>query len=76
MSYLLERLRNPITATDDMIEAADRIEALEAALRKIAGHDEYSIEDHEAAAHYKSEKGIWTTDEYLADAALAPEQDR
>ena len=53
------------------------------ALEKIAGIREYSPEDHANASRYKPDEGAWTTDEYLADRALAlieqpmhPEQKR
>lgn len=44
--------------------------ALRAVLEKISGRREYLSGDVEAAAHYKPEDGLWTIDEYLADAAL------
>lgn len=58
----------PIRAQILKLEA--EIERLRAALEKIAGRREYSHEDHERAARYKRDEGIWTTDEYLADVAL------
>ena len=53
-----------------IMEQRARIEALKAALRKIAGRDEYAKEDYAASTKYKLDEGMWTVDEYLADAAL------
>ena len=40
---LVERLRNKYASVQDAIEGAERIEELEAALRKIAKHDTQAI---------------------------------
>jgi hypothetical protein len=53
-----------------LCDAAEEIERLRAALEKIAGRREYERADYEAAARYRPEEGVWTVDEYLADAAL------
>ncbi len=65
MSDLVKRLRDydRTTAATDMVEAAARIEALEAALHKI---DDITI-DHTAMGIARKA---------LARAALAPEQDK
>jgi hypothetical protein len=54
------------TATSQPTDAARE------ALEKISGRREYDATDHENAARYKPGEGRWTTDEYLADAALGP----
>lgn len=41
------------------------------ALEKISGARDYTGEDYAVSAHYKSDEGLWTVDEYLADVALA-----
>lgn len=51
--------------------AEDENRRMRAALEKIAGVREYDAEDHVEAASYKPSGGDWTTDEYLADAALS-----
>lgn len=56
---------------DRAIAAEVRCKTLMLALEKISGAREYDPEDHRRAATYKREEGVWTTDEYLADAALA-----
>lgn len=40
------------------------------ALMKISGRAEYDPQDGRRASQYKRDEGLWTTDEYLADAAL------
>ena len=69
MSDLVERLRDydRTTAATDMVEAADRIEALEAALQKIANPSTVAGM-HEQDRDRKLRE--------IARAALAPEQDK
>jgi len=54
-----------------IVKAVNNHDALVSVLEKIAGKREYEPADHEAAARYKREEGLWTTDEYLADSILA-----
>ncbi len=82
MTDIVERLRgyNPPDRTldgqrymaVDIQEAADEIERLRAALEKIAGRREYERADYDTYAKYKTDEGLWTFDEYVADAALPP----
>jgi hypothetical protein len=68
---IVERLRQWPLSEKLAIEAADRIEALEAALQEIArGEGRYSRDPHEHACN--------TIEDLIAiaKAALAPEQDK
>lgn len=54
----------------ELSQQAMLVERMSAALEKISGRREYEPGDHQVAVCYKREEGLWTTDEYLADAAL------
>ena len=56
-------------------ELRAEIERLRMALEKIAGRREFDKADYDNANLYKPSEGLWTVEEYIADAALAYQQE-
>lgn len=59
------------TIAERIVRACNGYDAMVSALEKISGQRDYDPNDHNKAALHKPSEGMWTTDEYLADAALA-----